>query len=310
MMQTMTHEEAFLADIREHPSDDTPRLIFADWLEENGDPDRGQFIRLQVIAAQEGYPEKHPLREQARELLVRNWERWVTPLARLIGSEQYEPYLSEKPNPLGWRMFPRGFIEQLTLVTRIYITHAKELHRLIPLTHLQLRGGGGLATELASCESLLDLLTLSFIDYYSHPLSPSDMIVLAASPHLRNVRSLHVGHNNLGDAGVYAIANSSSLTQLGKLNLAENGLTSNAVALLADSKNLGHLRELSLSRNAIDDSGAEHLVRAPWFAGLKTLELSDTAMSTDRLLWLRQQMNCGSIFHRDYLTHPAVGPVM
>jgi uncharacterized protein (TIGR02996 family) len=28
---------AFLADIREHPDDDTPRLVLADWLDDQGD---------------------------------------------------------------------------------------------------------------------------------------------------------------------------------------------------------------------------------------------------------------------------------
>jgi uncharacterized protein (TIGR02996 family) len=43
----MTHVDAFLADIREHPHDDAPRLIFADWLDEDGHADRAAFIRAQ-----------------------------------------------------------------------------------------------------------------------------------------------------------------------------------------------------------------------------------------------------------------------
>ena len=35
---------AFLADCKENPMDDTPRLVLADWLEEQGDP-RGEFLR-------------------------------------------------------------------------------------------------------------------------------------------------------------------------------------------------------------------------------------------------------------------------
>jgi len=31
-----------------HAEDDTPRLVYADWLDENGDPDRAAFIRTQV----------------------------------------------------------------------------------------------------------------------------------------------------------------------------------------------------------------------------------------------------------------------
>jgi uncharacterized protein (TIGR02996 family) len=34
----MNHHQAFLQDILEHPNDDAPRLIHADWLEEHGDP--------------------------------------------------------------------------------------------------------------------------------------------------------------------------------------------------------------------------------------------------------------------------------
>ncbi len=41
----MNQESAFLQAIRENPTDDTPRLIFADWLEERGDP-RSEVLRL------------------------------------------------------------------------------------------------------------------------------------------------------------------------------------------------------------------------------------------------------------------------
>ena len=47
----MTHADAFLDAIREAPDDDTPRLIFADWLDEHGDGDRAAFIRTQVRLA-------------------------------------------------------------------------------------------------------------------------------------------------------------------------------------------------------------------------------------------------------------------
>ncbi len=43
----MTEHDAFLRAICTDPDDDTPRLIYADWLEERGDP-RGEFIRCQI----------------------------------------------------------------------------------------------------------------------------------------------------------------------------------------------------------------------------------------------------------------------
>src|SRR5262249_36119795 len=53
----------FLRTIAENPDDDAPRLVFSDWLEEHGHPERAEFIRLQIALARmnpgdDGYPEK------------------------------------------------------------------------------------------------------------------------------------------------------------------------------------------------------------------------------------------------------------
>lgn len=40
----MTHEDALLQAMMENPGDDTPRLVYADWLEERGDP-RSRAVR-------------------------------------------------------------------------------------------------------------------------------------------------------------------------------------------------------------------------------------------------------------------------
>jgi uncharacterized protein (TIGR02996 family) len=42
----MTPEEAFVQAITDSPDDETSRLVYADWLEERGDP-RGEFLRLE-----------------------------------------------------------------------------------------------------------------------------------------------------------------------------------------------------------------------------------------------------------------------
>ena len=39
-------DDAFLAAILATPDDDSPRLIYADWLEERGDP-RGELLRVE-----------------------------------------------------------------------------------------------------------------------------------------------------------------------------------------------------------------------------------------------------------------------
>jgi uncharacterized protein (TIGR02996 family) len=47
----------FLAEVIANPDDDAPRLIFADWIEDNGDPERATCSRAPIDWA--GYqPEK------------------------------------------------------------------------------------------------------------------------------------------------------------------------------------------------------------------------------------------------------------
>jgi uncharacterized protein (TIGR02996 family) len=44
----MTQEEAFLRDIIDNADDDAPRLVYADWLDEHGQPERAAYIRLHL----------------------------------------------------------------------------------------------------------------------------------------------------------------------------------------------------------------------------------------------------------------------
>ena len=43
----MSDDEAFLAAVAAHPADDTPRLVYADWLDDRGDP-RAEYVRLEA----------------------------------------------------------------------------------------------------------------------------------------------------------------------------------------------------------------------------------------------------------------------
>jgi uncharacterized protein (TIGR02996 family) len=77
-------EEGFLRGMLEDPDDSTPRLIFADWLEEQGDP-RGELLRLSHALTQSVDGPDRPHREaQLRRLLAAGAEpvgpRWTNSL--------------------------------------------------------------------------------------------------------------------------------------------------------------------------------------------------------------------------------------
>src|SRR5579884_3454044 len=72
---------AFIQAIQETPEDDAPRLIYADWLEDHGDADRAEFIRIQCRLAHlaEDDPDRPVLQHREAELLNRNRASWLGP---------------------------------------------------------------------------------------------------------------------------------------------------------------------------------------------------------------------------------------
>jgi uncharacterized protein (TIGR02996 family) len=76
----MRHDEAFLQAIIENPEDDAPRLVYADWLEERGDP-RGEFIRLQCLLDRTALDDSRrpELLRRERQMLADHGPSWAPP---------------------------------------------------------------------------------------------------------------------------------------------------------------------------------------------------------------------------------------
>jgi uncharacterized protein (TIGR02996 family) len=106
----MTGGDAFLQAIIENPDDDTPRLVYADWLEEHGHPDRAAFLRVQCHLARlpEGNPRWPGLEAEERALLAKHAAGWLR--GRL------ERFLEEfRPNDAWDRQVRRLAVEQEAL---------------------------------------------------------------------------------------------------------------------------------------------------------------------------------------------------
>src|SRR5262245_51766324 len=74
----MKQAKGLLADICDNPDEDGPRLVYADWLEDHGDPDRAEFIRAQIQLARlpPADPARRGLAAREKALLVAHGEAW------------------------------------------------------------------------------------------------------------------------------------------------------------------------------------------------------------------------------------------
>ena len=82
MTRREDESRGFIEAIRDAPEDDTHRLVYADWLEDHGDSDRAEFIRVQCELARpprtDGEPSCRPANENySLRTGVSGWGRWA-----------------------------------------------------------------------------------------------------------------------------------------------------------------------------------------------------------------------------------------
>ena len=276
----MTPDETFLQAIREAPTDDAPRLIYADWLEEHGQADRAEFIRVQcrlsrITRLPETDPQLFTLVSRAEDLLRSHWQDWVDPLREIVGPWRDRcggGWMRTEYHPEGLREFRRGFVESLSLDAERFLRHARQIQKLTPLREVRLWGAGRYATELANESTLAGLSVLGFMDYYDAPLTASDVTLLAASPYLDGLVALYLGRNSLGDEGVETLAHAPWMSGVKILDLTDNGLSDRGAHALAESPHLMNLQTLLVRRNSFSRAGIAALTNSPNLRRVTRLE--------------------------------------
>jgi uncharacterized protein (TIGR02996 family) len=271
----MTDEEAFLEAILAGPDNDVPRLIFADWLEEHGDP-RAEFIRVQCQLAR--LPDDDPRCAElaAREqLLLRAYQgEWVGPVA-------------------GWSRslkFRRGFLDELTVNLETFLYRAEQLVALAPAARVDLMELGqwvgqeaanrfAIASRLRKLALRPELSRVTGLHLSYSALTADCIHALLASPHLGRLRTLDLRHNALGDDGAVILAACPALADLATLNLTSNLIGSGGFQALVSSPYLAELRSLELAANSIDDRGLFALLESSHLPRLATLVLKRNAVT-------------------------------
>jgi uncharacterized protein (TIGR02996 family) len=279
--------DGLLQDILDNPDDDGPRLVYADWLEEHGDPDRAAFIRIQIEAARLQLEKalRPSLHERGRELLERHRGEW----------------LRDVPPPLRKDFaFERGFVGWLYCSALEFLRGAERLFRRNPVRSVRLKYATRRLAELAACPYLARLSRINFyaagnrIDgagasaFFASPylgglarlelngseIGPRGAAALAACRHLAGLRHLDLTYNRLGDAGAAALAASPYLGNLEHLTLFGNFIGDAGAAALANSPHLNRLDFLNLIANQVGPAGVEALAAATGLPALTRLRLA------------------------------------
>jgi uncharacterized protein (TIGR02996 family) len=244
--------EPFLRAICEAPDDDAPRLVFADWLDETGDSDRADFIRLHIQLARE--PDAEGLERRCKELFRQHWARWVAELpdTAILWAEMANPlgsYLPllfdshERPARMGdtwdqnlpsFRDWHRGFPATVFIQGHIdpFLSSADWIAAYVPVRRVRLRG-------LDDPDSAIRMLTGTPVfgklrELFAPGLFPSDhaAVALANSPHATGLRQVSLVAERLTDRGGRGFAESPYLGGLEMLHLVHNEFNGATKALL------------------------------------------------------------------------------
>jgi len=237
----MQMPQGMIANIIENPFDDAPRLIYADWLEERGEP-RGEFIRVQCELADlpEDSPRHVQLKERETELLQEYYDVWTAP---------YEGLSTFANAPLE---FHRGLTAEISMAAGQFLQKKNQtlLRENLPLSgcnRLQLWDKTKRVEQLSQCESLQ---WFPAFEWLNGNLDDAGMKALAASPWLDRLWHLRLYKNRYTNKGLSALATPKALPALRRLELAGGTGFLESVdhtPIAAILKTHPHLNSLSIS---------------------------------------------------------------
>jgi uncharacterized protein (TIGR02996 family) len=262
----MSDHHAFMQAILANPDEDAPRLIYADWLEEQGNYDRAEFIRVQCARVQ--LPPRDPLRKEfakrERDLLFRHAEEWrngLPPLSHLV-----------------WRFWERGCMAAVQVNQVAALCHQAEMiFSVAPVQTLIFWNIDDDTAGRLAQEPFLERIRRFTVRGGS--LTWRGVRLLAESRFLASLKELRLEHQRMGDNAVETLAQSPNLAGLQSLCLVSNGITSHGFEALVVSPFLRGLTEIDLSFNNIGRAGMESLIRHKPWKQLSVLDLQSNSSS-------------------------------
>lgn len=262
-------EAEFLAAIAAAPDDDTPRLAYADWLDDQGRARKAEFIRVGCEVAYKKHQPHQPdkfvgLWQRQQELIDYYLADVIGPLANAVEQLEYD--------------FERGFMTSVRVPVEVFLTDGAELAACRPLPRIHVTEVGGAFTSFlrspylhvvhgirGTAESLVETLpTLTARDIED---------VARGCAALTRLKILDLENCGVDDASLAVLAQNAP-PQLDDLDLADNYITVAGVHALIESPLARRLQRLVVGSNPLTDQAAFEIAdRWPRDGNLKYLNL-------------------------------------
>lgn len=204
-----TSSAAFLSAIAANPDDENARLIYADWLDEQGDP-QGEFIRIQIERTKpDTSPERwEELTARENELYLQHKKKWTAELKKLGVSD------------FGFR---RGLIETIGLNVK-YLDNGPAILDACPtIRSISFREIKSDVPKFVQSEWLRRVPS---IDLMANHLGYKRILEVAECEYLDQTIHLNLGENGMRAPGFAAIANSPHLEKLQSLYVSGTSMAS------------------------------------------------------------------------------------
>jgi uncharacterized protein (TIGR02996 family) len=272
----MSDEKALLASIWEQPHEDTPRLVYADWLQETGVPAnvaRAEFIRVQCELARldEDDPKRPVLEKRQRSLLRKHQNDWIKDL----------------PKPLTHAGFARGFVSPRMRGLRgnqFLALKASDL-ALAPLWSFRIELAAKVWPKVASSPNLE---RIDHLDLGNNLLDEPAAVLLLGSNHTGNVSKLGLGLSRFTPAALKTLAENDRFVHLKELTFWANEMTDEIFAPLVSSPRLAAVQTLSLAQNELTAVSMRALAKSPYTTRLRSLDMSGNPLGDEGIRELCQ----------------------
>ncbi len=317
------------------PHDDLPRLVYADLLEETGEPvhvARSYFIRAQceLESLEPTQCDRiAELKQLAKNLQAEFGQQWEDEFEQIVPDEGLNHLMPS---------FRRGFIDNLACTPRSWERFGQETCEAWPVTSITIEGDMRRFLQVSAPNRMertgrLERVAIaSSDDFYEEPestqrnannvralldalavseLSPlpnlkelslnnlhignDEAIELAGRKAISKLKVLEIEYNRLTNAGFAAILNSPNLSHMQALVANHSGIDDAALAQLADSAHMKHLNVLQVNYSRVGDEGVVRLAASPNADHLMELDVAATAMGTEGVRAIAQSAHMGNL---------------